>query len=117
MELWHSKEYLNNSKKIKKVAKFLTKADVVCLQESVPGEEWNKALDDFGMVTRQGSTSMILYRKSMFPEPEDVEFKKKYLDIIYWNNDTVFIKKGNHLIISGHLTSKDHNKTQAAKMF
>lgn len=73
---WHSKAYLDVTKKIKKVTKFLErdKVDVLFLQEGdLKGESrWEGFLaEEFAVVAKEGSTCKIIYRKSRFPKKDD----------------------------------------------
>lgn len=120
---WHDKSYLDNGKKMQRVIEFLKKdsVDVICMQETeVRGDlSWTKHVpESYNIATREGTESMILYRKAVFPEgPNDKIFEKKEWENINFNKDTVFVRRGNFLIVSAHLTSKSTNVEQAKEMF
>jgi UDP-N-acetylglucosamine 2-epimerase len=61
---------------------------------------------------------MILFRKESFPEePGDREWNENRKKDFNFNDDTVFIKRGNYLLLSVHLSSKAVNVKQAKEMF
>lgn len=108
---------------MQRVMDFLKKdsVDVIFMQETeVRGNlTWEKHTPEtYGIATRQGTESSIIYRKAVFPEgPDDKTFEKKEWENMNFNKDTVFARRGNYLLVSAHLTSKATNVEQAKQMF